>query len=69
MTMAGRPGVIRHAEAPASAVEDLAAVAGFTAVAAEDLTAVVVVGIDNRSFAMFLADRGIWKWREALCKE
>jgi len=57
-TMEDRQGIFRHAGAPASAVEDLVVVEGFTGVAAEDLTA-VVVGIDNQSFAMFLPDRGI----------
>ena len=40
MTMAGRPEAIRHAEAPASVVEDLAAVV-------EDLMAAVAAGIGN----------------------
>jgi len=58
-TMADKQGAFRHVGTPASAAEDLVVVEGFTAVAAEDLTEAAVAGGDNRSFVMFLADRGI----------
>ena len=37
-------------------------------VAAEELAA-AEAGIGDRSFVMFLVDREIWKWREAICSE
>jgi hypothetical protein len=60
MTTAGRPGAIRHAEAPALAEEDLVeAVVDFTAVVAVADPMAAVAGIDNRSFSMFPPAREI----------
>jgi len=64
MTMADRPGAIRHAVAPALAAEDLGVAEDFMAVAAEDPMA---AGTGNRSFIMFLSGREIQKWRTDIC--
>jgi hypothetical protein len=47
--------------------EQHAAVVEQHVVAAEELAA--AAGIGDRSFVMFLVDREIWKWREAICSE
>jgi hypothetical protein len=59
MTMAGRPGAIRHAEAPASVAEDLVAVEDFMAAVVAEVPMAAVAGIGNRSFTMFLSGQEI----------
>jgi len=54
-TMAGRKGVFRHAEVPASAAEE-----GRVA---------AVAGIDTRSFFRFLVLGEIYRWRGFTCGE
>jgi hypothetical protein len=55
--MAEKPKTIHHAEAPALVARDCTGV-----VVEEDFT-VVVAGIGNYRFVIFLAEMDIWKWR------
>ena len=61
MPRADRQGAIRRAEAPASVVE-------VRVLAAEALAA-VAAGVGNPSLIVFLVDREIQEWREAICSE